>query len=454
MSRRSSCNASNNSSLDGRCTKRGMSDSLNSALSWLWDLCRRGNFTPERTSLVGCPSHVCPWTRTCSLCVLALSSPHVGHHGWGNNNKLETHGGSVINCEMRGASEGFPDKNAAFILSVCHPLHHLLLCDRGVILPLPHTEWRNDNRIAKQMLTQLLLQFHHHLLETGHLGGCICNWCGRGGLAVRVALPSTLPTASRSTSAAHFWALSMNASLARICVSKGCSCASFCARFNAETRVSISASGSTRSDATSCSRTRFSAFAFSILAWTECGQRLLPNCRLLLKTVNLLHRLQWPTSARASCQRPRTRGCGFRFNSQPRMTLCGNCVPSLKSSHKRTKEVESTSVHVWAMHRLRENNLGQKNASKFVWVVLETSMFFSGIGNDSSFSVLHRHPEVSLEVVKVETLLIPKKISVTFSSNWVFPCQGGRSHFLISSQIICSSIPFQIDGFLSRFWQK
>ena len=81
----------------------------------------------------------------------------------------------------------------------------------------------------------------------------------------------------------------MNASLDRICASKGCSCTSFCARFSAVTRVSISAplkspitemacsnlatlsraattlaSGSTRTDATSCSRTRFSASAISV----------------------------------------------------------------------------------------------------------------------------------------------------------------------------------------------
>ena len=67
--------------------------------------------------------------------------------------------------------------------------------------------------------------------------------------------------------------------------------------------------------------------------------------------------------------------------------------------------------------------------SKFVRVVLEASMYFSGIRNDSSLgewsltlgsmwwrymkfpdmdqkSFLHRHPEVSLEVVEEETLLV------------------------------------------------
>ena len=33
-----------------------------------------------------------------------------------------------------------------------------------------------------------------------------------------------------------------------------------------------------------------------------------------------------------------------------------------------------------------------------------------------------------------------KKISLTFSSNWVFPCQGGCSQFLISSRKLDSSI--------------
>ena len=47
---------------------------------------------------------------------------------------------------------------------------------------------------------------------------------------------------------------------------------------------------------------------------------------------------------------------------------------------------------------------------------------------------------MSLEMVKVETLLISKKISLTFSSNWVVPHQGGCSQFLISSNKFYSSI--------------
>ena len=77
--------------------------------------------------------------------------------------------------------------------------------------------------------------------------------------------------------------------------------------------------------------------------------------------------------------------------------------------------------------------------SKFVWVVLETSMYVSGIGNDTSlggkvwlwvqrdggtWSFLTWTKNHVLKWWK-RHFCFSKKISLTFSSNWVFPYQSG-----------------------------
>ena len=150
---------------------------------------------------------------------------HVEHQGRGNSNRLETLA-SVIN----------PDMQSTALISSClsvPPLHHLLLCG-GTESSLFRTR---NGETTRHLLTQLLLQFHHHLLETSHLGRCICNWCGAGPGCVRcIALDSSnrFSLLNLETSAARSSQLRailfrtlMNVSLARI----SCSCASFCARF-------------------------------------------------------------------------------------------------------------------------------------------------------------------------------------------------------------------------------
>ena len=96
--------------------------------------------------------------------------------------------------------------------------------------------------------------------------------------------------------------------------------------------------------------------------------------------------------------------------------------------------------------------------SKMVLVVLETSMYFSGIGNDSSlgekkfdsgfnvmavYEVSWHGPNVTSCFTGIRKRVIwcrkrpfwfSKEIYVTFSSNWTLPYRGGCSQFLISSR--------------------
>ena len=103
--------------------------------------------------------------------------------------------------------------------------------------------------------------------------------------------------------------------------------------------------------------------------------------------------------------------------------------------------------------------------SKFVCVVLETSMYFSWIGKewffsrrvkfDSGFNVMAVYevswhgPEVIYRFTGIRKRVVrwwkrpfwlSKKISLTFSSNCLMPYQGGCSQFLISSNKCYSSI--------------
>ena len=159
-SRKSSCDVSNNSSMGGGRTKRGMSDSLYSALSWLWDLCRLGETSLPKVGGPGLDVS----------CTELVTMDGETATGW----RLLV--ASVINPEMRAALFRKDSPTRALrpsCLTVCHPLHHLLLCSWDVILPLPNTEWRYDSRIARHICNS-----RHHLLETGHLGGCIWNWAG------------------------------------------------------------------------------------------------------------------------------------------------------------------------------------------------------------------------------------------------------------------------------------
>ena len=100
--------------------------------------------------------------------------------------------------------------------------------------------------------------------------------------------------------------------------------------------------------------------------------------------------------------------------------------------------------------------------SKFVLVVLETSMYFSGIGNDSSLgewnltlgSTWWRYmkfphmeqksfiasPASGSESWGKRPFWFSQKVPLTFSSNWVLPYKGGCSQFLISSRQFDSSI--------------
>ena len=102
--------------------------------------------------------------------------------------------------------------------------------------------------------------------------------------------------------------------------------------------------------------------------------------------------------------------------------------------------------------------------SKFVCVVLETPLCFSGIGNDYSLGVqgltrgfnvmaiyevswhwpkiIHRFTGIRKCVMRwwKRPFWFSKKIYMTFSSNWTFPYQGGCSQFLISSNKFYSSI--------------
>ena len=206
--------------------------------------------------------------------------------------------------------------------------------------------------------SQLLLQFHHHLLE----------WCMVAiNSSHRFSLSYNLETsAARSSSwrTILFRALLMNASLARIC-----SCASFCSRFIAEMRVSISIPLESpiaamaaptwplcpalrqpwhldpRTDATSCSRTRFNTLAISVLATNSSGQSAARTASKLRAFAE-----NGESAARANDQqvgvRPRTRCCGFSCPISHSLPLhgtwtwatndleptCwyGECVPSLR----------------------------------------------------------------------------------------------------------------------------
>ena len=98
--------------------------------------------------------------------------------------------------------------------------------------------------------------------------------------------------------------------------------------------------------------------------------------------------------------------------------------------------------------------------SKFVLVVLDTLMYFSGIGNrrvkfDSGFNVMavyeaSRHgPEINNCFTGIRKRFVrwwkrpfwfSKKIKMIFSLNWTLPYQGGCSQVLISSKGFDSSI--------------
>ena len=103
-----------------------MSDSLCSALSWLWDPCRleETDFSPERgRSWVGClpnapervPAHHA-FLHTHHLTTLVTMDGETAT-SW----RLLV--AFVINPEMRAASEGFPVKSAAFISSCLSVIH-------------------------------------------------------------------------------------------------------------------------------------------------------------------------------------------------------------------------------------------------------------------------------------------------------------------------------------------
>ena len=75
-----------------------------------------------------------------------------------------------------GSDHAIPPESAVFLVL---PRKHL------PVLVVPTRA--HPSAPARHMLTQLLLQFYHHLLET-----CIWNWLVRAGdLAVRVALNSS-----------------------------------------------------------------------------------------------------------------------------------------------------------------------------------------------------------------------------------------------------------------------
>ena len=102
--------------------------------------------------------------------------------------------------------------------------------------------------------------------------------------------------------------------------------------------------------------------------------------------------------------------------------------------------------------------------SKFVWVVLDTSMYFSGnkewffsrrVKFDSGFNVMavyeaSRHgPKIIYRFTSIRKWVLrlwkrpfwfSKKINITLSLNWSMPYQGGCSQFLISSRGFDSSI--------------
>ena len=84
---------------------------------------------------------------------------------------------------------------------------------------------------------------------------------------------------------------------------------------------------------------------------------------------------------------------------------------------------------------------------------------------DKSHVSLHRHPEVSLEVVEEETLLILQENLFDFLPNWVIPYQGGCSQFLIFSRsfdssawVLKNNFPFweilllRVESFRVDFW--
>ena len=101
---------------------------------------------------------------------------------------------------------------------------------------------------------------------------------------------------------------------------------------------------------------------------------------------------------------------------------------------------------------------------KFVFVVLETSMYFSGKGNDSfsrrvkldsGFNVMtayeasghgpkiiYRFTDIQIRVLRLwkRPFWFSKKVNITLSLNWSMPYQGGCSQVLISSRVFDSSI--------------
>ena len=145
---------------------------------------------------------------------------------------------------------------------------------------------------------------------------------------------------------------------------------------------------------------------------------------------------------------------------------------SLPFKKNRVKPVQesnkSLDPSIFQQSSMRRSSI----TSKFVRVVLETSMYFSinrewffsrQVKFDSGFNVIAVYevsshgPEVIcpftdirkwvLRWLRKRPLWLSKKISLTFSSNWVIPHQGGCCQFLISSRKFNSSICGWKNGF-------
>ena len=114
-------------------------------------------------------SHTC-WTSWRQL------SDHVGDHG--RLCPCGTHTSGTIGDQSRDAScfHRIPShqRRVHVFLPVCQPLQDLLLRGRNVILPLPTSEWRDDQWCNRAL--RLPLQIQHHLLESAHF----CTGIGVG----------------------------------------------------------------------------------------------------------------------------------------------------------------------------------------------------------------------------------------------------------------------------------